>query len=262
MKYKRLVTVVTVAVFILLAIVAVFWLFRVREVKVRYVSYGENGTEKYLELDEITENTAIGKSILFINTDKLKEELETSDPYIFVEKIEKAYPDRIIVDAVKREEKFSLLLNGEYYLFSSGNIYLRKTDIISDDVLKISFLSGSENAVGFHPGKTAEFLNGKLISYAIEINSNADIEGDLIEEVLLSAERNRVYFKMATGVFVEFRFLPVNEDEEKNTALVGKAEVVFGEYLSLDEKSKLGGYLICYFTDDGKFVTEYTETEF
>ena len=90
-------------------------LFKVVDVSLNAtVVYGSN--EQILDKTEAVLTNYNGKNLVFINEDTLKSEIESTSPYVKVDKIEKIFPNKIKVSVVERKEFYSVAVDGYYYI--------------------------------------------------------------------------------------------------------------------------------------------------
>ncbi len=127
MKYKRLLTSVTILFFVVVSIICFMFLFRVSDIKLD-TTYIENSKEQIQEKSSEYLSTLKGSNLLFVSEKQIEKKLNSISPYIKVEKVEKNYPNGIYVKISEVAESFCIYSDGEYYsLDSSLNVLSKKS---------------------------------------------------------------------------------------------------------------------------------------
>lgn len=123
MKNKRLIILLSIFSFIILLVVLSSTVFTVRassisvEWHISPLAFMQNQNQSIV--DKISER----ENIIFYDKDKASEVLETDYPYIKVLKIEKKFPNKIIVHTTERHEQYCIKVGDEcYVLDDSGKV--------------------------------------------------------------------------------------------------------------------------------------------
>ena len=261
MRYRRLIVLSTILAFMLIVCLCLVWLFKVSETEISVT--GKDTGDVYVSADKALENVALGKNILFLSTDEIKAELE-KDPYVEVKNVEKVFPSKIKAAILKREERFAYFDGGSYYYADENFVYLKKSDVLSgDNVIKVEVTGKEFDFDGSTLGKPFPFSSDDILGYAEVITESIPDKFNIVAEISVDGEKNRLYFKTVTGTNLEFRFNYGNKsptEEEKRAAgkaICEKTSAVVECYYSLGEAEKSSGSVLCYVTDNFSVIVEY-----
>lgn len=123
MKNKRLIILLSIFSFIILLVVLSSTVFTVRsssisiEWHISPLEYMKNQNQSIVDTISDREN------IIFYDKDKATDVLEEKFPYIKILKIEKKFPNKIVVHATERREQYCIKVDNEYYaLDESGKV--------------------------------------------------------------------------------------------------------------------------------------------
>lgn len=114
--------------FLTIAVIIIFILM-VISVRIEFITVkdeGLNGVSKNLVKAKI--DYAIGAPYIFINTDKLKMDLEKEDPFLHIIDLHKVYPNTIAVTAAYRSGTALVPYGDNYLLLDKNCITLAYTD--------------------------------------------------------------------------------------------------------------------------------------
>ena len=126
MKYKKLLIFVTCLMFVAVLIVGTATLFTTAEIKVECAEI-ENSPEKVSDKSISALNYYKGKSLLFVNKDRLVKTLAAATPYAEILEVKKIYPNRISVKIAERKEYFALKSNDKYYILGKDFKVLKES---------------------------------------------------------------------------------------------------------------------------------------
>ena len=111
----RLGAVLMAVVIIIVALVGVTFLFNVREIKV------EGDIQRY-DVNELIAASGVtkGKSLLFLNEEKISDSVCSAYPYVSVVTIRKEYPSTVTLIISESTECAAMKFEGEYYLLDEN----------------------------------------------------------------------------------------------------------------------------------------------
>ncbi len=186
MKYKRLLTAVTILLFIVVAVISFSYLFKINDIKLS-VTHIENSSE---DIDgKITEysKSLEGKNILFLNEKSIKEDLLKMSPYIEVVSIMKNYPSQIKITVREMKESFSIKIEDKYYVVDNHLRILAIKDKNENNVDGLKnielIVNGSDiDLSNLKEGKTIKFIDEETSKYLLS-NSNTIIENVVINNI-------------------------------------------------------------------------------
>lgn len=121
MKKKSIFISLIIVLFFVVTVFLVFATFTINNVNAK-ISVSEKGEVFYEELEPKL-NSYVGKNLVFINTDEIKELIE-QNPYFEVTKVEKAFPNTINIEFFERREVYILEYEHKSYLLSETGIVL------------------------------------------------------------------------------------------------------------------------------------------
>ncbi len=136
-KHKKFVIIFSILlVFITTLVVLMFTLFNLKKIDINFKTETKNlNIQIQNEIKQTTLN--YGGSVLFINKDKIIDELEKKFPYIKVVNIETVFPDKFVLHCVEREELFVIKSGNKYYIL--------------DEELKILRIEENYNSISGQP---------------------------------------------------------------------------------------------------------------
>lgn len=257
MKNKSLIISLSILAFIVLIVVLSSTIFCLKSVEINFVSNTINLTDKQSEIIETTD-FKYNQSIFFVNKENYKKQIEQNYPYIKVVNIETVFPNKLIVNALERNELFVI----KTYEENSFKNYL-----VLDDELKIlsstqSFTNTHLNPIlittegEFTPtnlvGQNLLSTNNELIkNLAVELyayNSSPLILKANFEEINLNYENvGNVRIKMRSGVEIILKDAGVRLSEKFMLAL--------SYYNELSDKTT--GRITTYVNNEDKVVGYY-----
>lgn len=147
MSKKRSIILISVITAIMVIFVIFTTVFRVNLQKVTVV--GEK-TEN-ISIENVISSSGIkkGKSIFLINKEQAINQIEKSNPYVKIEKIEIKFPNKIEYIISAREEFCFEIVGGTYTVFDNEFKALRKTDEKPSGLIEIKNLNATANVGEF-----------------------------------------------------------------------------------------------------------------
>lgn len=257
MKNKSLVISLSILAFIVLIVVLSSTIFCLKSVELNFMSNTINLTNKQKEIIETTE-FKYNSSIFFLNKKSYKDKIESDYPYIKVINIETVFPNKLVVNAVERNELFIV----KSYEDNSFKNYL-----VLDDELKI--LSSTQSFTNSHLNPIlitteGEFTPTNLVGQKL-ISTNSDLIKNLavelyaynssplilkanFEEINLNYENvGNVRIKMRSGTEIILK--------DANTRLSEKFMLALSYYNELQDNST--GRITTYVNNEDKVVGYY-----
>jgi cell division septal protein FtsQ len=204
-----------------------------------------------------------GESIFFIDKETYIEKIEVANPYIKVVGLEIAFPSKLIIHAVERNEMFAFKL--------SNNTYA-----IVDDELKVldirqTFVNTNQNAILIDnadytvPTENAQLgtivnmpkayvnLIKSFGTHSFEWDYNlANLRGNIKSVTLNYEEDNQLLIEMRQGVQIVVK--------EANLNMSDKLQMAFSVYDS-DAIDRTKGILLVLEQIDGEIVAAYDDGE-
>ena len=258
-KKNVLIIVLTVLLFLSVAVLGVSSIYQVNAVAVRAPVVSE---EAKVEAEELQKKltAAYEKQSIFFADDTLAKQIVAEFPYFNMTGFEKQYPNRIVVEITEDAEVYACEAgNGKYYILSiDGTIlgvrenYKNRSD--NADNLLLSGLTAT--------GEKGETLSGDsclstLFPFLEKVSSLfGGIRRNILSVTVLrpaSVEEETV-FKLTTreGVNVYVR--------NPSVLTAQKAEIAFAQYMGLSAEQKLKGMLIVSDVS-GEVIYDYHQTD-
>ncbi|MBE5746384.1 MAG: FtsQ-type POTRA domain-containing protein [Clostridiales bacterium] len=257
MKNKSLIISLSILAVIVLFVVLSSTIFCLKSVEINFVSNTIHLTQKEDEIIETT-NFKYNQSIFFVNKQKYKNEIEQNYPYIKIINIETIFPNKLIVNAVERNELFTIKTYEE-------NAF--KNYLVLDDELKVlntyqSFTNSHLNPILINiegeftqTNSVGSFLtsgNNDLIkNLAVELyayNNNPLLLKANFEEINLNyGSTGDVRILMRSGVEIKLK--------DATTRLSEKFMLALSYYNELTDKTT--GTITTYVNNEDKVVGYY-----
>lgn len=267
MKYKSLILVSTVIVFILATILSFVWLFQVRYIDVDVVADDVQKQEMYDEINDVLTNSYRGKSFFSFTQEEIEKKL-VQNPYVSIKTVRKVFPDRIQVVVAKRREIFAFDYNSTFYVTDSEYHLLRKeTDenLLAENVMKITLTEIELDESTLILGEKMGYANDKLVGSMTAIFNEFTDGLNLVKSITIRGKQNWIDFYTKTGVCIEFSFRPSSpslSDGEKKAEMqeiINSASEAEQTYLLLSESEKRLGYVLVYMKANGEVCVEHAE---
>ncbi len=126
MKNKRLIILLSIFSFIILLVVLSSTVFTVRKNSISVEWHREGLTFMQNQNQSIVEKIVEHENIMFYDKDRATKILEEEFPYLKVLKIEKKFPNKIVVHATERSEQYSIKVDNDYYVLDDSGKVLNK----------------------------------------------------------------------------------------------------------------------------------------
>lgn len=198
MKTKKVFVMLLTAVFLFVVLFATFFMFNVRQVRVKY-TVNQN---KSIESVENCLNKYLGKNLLFLDLEDVEREFSNL-PYFEVSEIKKEYPNVITLSVKERKEVYHLVdENASYILNEQGIIlnHLEQTQV-NDKNIKVE-LKNSE-ITSAEVGAFLKTAHQEYFDLMLDMVSAVEY-ADSIEsiEIDCSKELEKINFYTKTGVTI------------------------------------------------------------
>lgn len=250
MKHARLLISLLAATAVVFAAMVFHVAFSLRDVNVYYSVYTDGEVEKAEKLLKSFE----GKNLLFLKEEEVESAI-IGNTSLKVKKIEKNYPDALVVELVARQERFAVetadgeyfILDDEYSVTDKRADFANEGDGLANVLIEFELLT---NPVLEVKG-TLNVKNGALGAMAKTV-AKFDSPRDSIKSIrLLEREKDNVtvFVTLKEGVTIEIRKALERLDE--------KLEAGLAKYASLTDGEKIEGSVLCY-ESLGKIVALHT----
>lgn len=182
MNVKRTLISVITAVFIAISLFVFFTAFKIKEVDATFVAV-ENSSRASSLKQTLDEN--VGDNLLFLKTEKLKEELE-KDPYFKVNSIKKSYPNVLSISLTERREVYYLTFAEKTYVLSEDGVVLKAAgeDFDKNGFIKLEIEGGIE-VTNVEIGKTLSVSEQDRLSLAFSLTTKVRLN-DCVNSMKLS----------------------------------------------------------------------------
>ena len=266
MKYKRLVLISTVLVFVMMLALAFVWLGRVRFVYVR-VDNNVSDNEIYKKAEDTLTDRFKGKLFFSVSVSDIENELKQY-PYAKVLSVKKSFPDRLDIVLTKRQEAFVFNEGDKYYVMDSEYYLLREAqsdDEIDSTVTRIHLKAVDLGVDKSEIGSKVDYKVNKLFGYMTTIygnlnDNNINYAANIVKEIVIDGEKEFIYLRTNTGVTLSFWFDRKSDSVAKN--ICNSVSDVKEYYESrCDEYKKRNGYISVVAKDTGKVAIEWAESE-
>lgn len=138
MKNKRLIILLSIFAFLILIVVLCSTLFTVRENSVSIEWHSSALTHLKDKEDEIISAVPTKENVMLIDKGEITSTLEESFSYINVLKIEKKFPNKIVVHAIERQDQYAVLVGDEYFALDDQGKVLNKYTKTEYDALSVN----------------------------------------------------------------------------------------------------------------------------
>ena len=252
MKHKKIFYILIVSLYVVVLLLSLSFLFSVKEVKRNYSMIA--GSQRYTQVEEKLDSYQ-NKNLLFINTSKIKNNLE-NDPYIVVKSIKKDYPNVLIVDIEERREMFVIETETEKFILDDKYFVLKKLDKQAEtENIKLILNYKQFDSTQLFVGEELKAINDEII---VCVNEMLSIFSDWknllkcieVEQVFGEATNFRVNFHTNQGVVIEV-WKALDEG-------VKKAQEAYNRYCSLTDFEKTKGRLLSYKDNNNVIKVVYT----
>ena len=192
-------------------------------------------------------------NLIFLDVDKIKNQLNALSGYIEVIKVEKTFPNKIVVSVKERVEQYSIIASDKIYALDGNFCVLSQKDSFKNNVtgtdnLLINIPQSDfdvnlsiGNKLNVYDQATSSYLSAGA-SYLCEIK-------DCVESVSLTVKKDGIYSRKLTLKMKEGVVFNIFKADEKT---VEKLRATYEFYLSLENKG-VGEYITVL--EDGGNIT-------
>ena len=265
MKNKRLIILLSIFAFLILIVVLCSTLFMVRESGVSIEWHSSSLSYLKDSDEEIISSVPTKENIMLINKDEITEFLEEKFPYINVLKVEKKFPNKVIIHAIERQDQYAIAVEGEYYSLDDQGKVLNKYTKEEYDNLAVNKKPMLLNVVGMTIEDAMQI--GKIAQISRVLSTMQNLSTALKQsgftetwQVINNFESAKLEFGyVSTLTLVNNRNISIVIDEI-NVDLNKK--ILFGIAVtrSDDLKDKTDIVLNVGYNSDGKLVADYENT--
>ncbi|MCQ2387755.1 MAG: hypothetical protein MJ066_04860 [Clostridia bacterium] len=201
MKKSKLYTILIAFAFMLSLVFACLCLLTVKKVQINYTLIEETDVSDF---EKLIDDRFGGKIVLFINENKIKETMSDAPYYSFV-KMDKHFPNKLILDVETRRETYLLqveennyIIDQEGYVLSKNKERVQNTELID---LSLDGIEIESIAVGQKLSANKNDFLYCSFEMAKAINLSDNVEQ---LEIIASQQKNDVVMHTRTGVKVIF----------------------------------------------------------
>ena len=256
MNNKYFVIILTCIVFLVVCFIGVKELFSVSDITVRYSVVNESNVENVADILEKYK----GKCLLFVDTEKIKEEI-TADRYLKVTEVKKIYPCEISVTLQERTESFYYVEEKDgasvYCYFDNEFFVVKKNNTAPKSekgLMRIGFV---------------DKFNGKMPELRLKNTVKFDYGfNDMITEIISALGDSKNNFTSITfvGMNEEGNYRLLLQSVEGVSMEIRRADKDLTEkilcglqcYKGLSESERIANSIVVYNTSD-KIVCDYTK---
>lgn len=244
MKYRRILMLTTFLLFIAVCIVCFFVGFKISRIDLDATSV-EGSNERISQLVEECLIKYKDDNLLFLNSEKLKSEIEELSFYYQVDSIDKVYPNTLKVKVTERKECFALKFDGMYYILDDDFYVLRvssKKENNVDGLNNVELILNSNyfQSDSLKEGSRLDILDTKtrnVLEQHCELIFDHKFDLDSIEIIV----KEKAYYRydcivtMNEGVKYEI--------SSYNNSCLEKVQALYKHYEALENKS-VGFYYV------------------
>lgn len=167
LKNKKILTIVISAVFALITVLVGFLIFTLEKVNLT-CEFANKNYDFAKEINDCTSNY-VGSNLIFLNTEKVKEEIE-KNPYLYVESIEKSFPNQLKVVVKDRKDVYLLDYQGKKYFLSENGLVLSEVnrDYQERELISLKF-EGEISVKNVTVGKVLEVSDKSRLDLAFSL---------------------------------------------------------------------------------------------
>lgn len=220
MKYKRLLILSTVLLFVCVAVICSAMIFRIAYVEVECEQI-DGSTENILEFANGELKYLNNKNLLFVRTKDLDKKL-TENPYVKIVEIKKSFPNKIYVKISERQETFAVYDGQDYFMLDDEFKILRnsnslKGNVDGQDNILLSFEQRNEYAMdGLKVGDKLEVFDSEVFTALNEVSVELKNARKYLDEVYISSMKMQATFTFTEGFSVTVSSLNENLSEKFN----------------------------------------------
>ena len=162
MKNKRLIILLSIFAFLILVVVLCSTIFTVRENTISIEWHISDLTHLKDKDEEIISSVPTKENIMLVNKEEISSSLENKFAYINVLKVEKKFPNKIIIHAIERQDQYAIEVNNEYYTLDDQGKVLNKYTKLQYDNLSVNKKPILFNVAGFTVEESTMQIGKKL----------------------------------------------------------------------------------------------------
>lgn len=224
MKNKRLAIFLTIFVFFAIVIVLSSAVFSLGNVSIKYLSTTNVLTGQEQSVLE-SANFKYGESVFFSNKKEYIKNLEKSNPYIRVINIQTVFPNKLIVNAVERNETYVIKLDSNKYVktdeflkvLSISNVFQNTT--ANGIVIENSGLNSQSVQAGDFFEIQDDYLTQLFNCFREWDNSYVNLKSKIESiELNYNNDTDRLLINMRSGVQIIIRKSKTNLSDKLNLA--------------------------------------------
>ena len=215
MKKSKLYTILIAFAFVLSLVFACLCLLTVKKVETNYSLIEETDVSDF---EKMLDDRFDGKIILFINEKKVKQTIDGA-PYYSLVKMDKQFPNKLILNVETRRETY-LLQDGEnnYIIDKDGYVLSKNEERFQTTELIDLILDGIE-IKNITVGQKLSVENNDFLYSAFEMTRAVNLSDNVKQlEVIASQQKQDVVILTRTGVKVRF-YLFDHLDKSKDMAV-------------------------------------------
>lgn len=266
MKNKRLIILLSIFAFLILLVVLCSTIFTVRENSVSIEWHVSNLDHLKDKEDEIISSIPTKENIMLINKDEISSILENKFSYINVLKVEKKFPNKVVVHAIEREDQYAIQVNGNYFTLDDQGKVLNKYTKIQYEGLSTNKKPMLFSVNGFTIEESTMQIGKKLdiprVLSVLQSLSNALKHSGFVEtyQIINSFKSAKLEFGyVSTLTLTNSRNIDIVVDEI-NTNLNNKISFGIAATRSDELKDKTDIVLKVGVNSEGKLVADYKNT--
>ena len=259
---RRLIVLLSLFAFIVFIIVLSSTVFSLNQAQVNFLSTTNNLSAS----EQTIVNSAefdYGESIFFIDRQAYIDKIELSNPYIKVVGLEIAFPSKLIIHAVERNEMFAFKLSNNTYAITDNELKvleIRQTFVNTNQnailVNNADYTVPTENALlGTIVNMPEAYINliKSFGTHSFEWDYNlANLRGNIKALMLNYEEDNQLLIEMRQGVQIVVK--------QANLKMSDKLQMAFSVYDS-EAIDRTRGILLVLEQIDGEIVAAYDNGE-
>ena len=240
MKYKKLLLLITSLIFFTALFCSFFAVFKTAEIFVCCKQI-ENSPEDLSNSTKVLLEKYHNKNLVFINKDKLKNEIESLSGYIKVDDIDKKFPNKLNVYISERKEEYAIKLLNGYLIVDSEYKVLKVNDKNCNNVDNLPLIEFNVNVADYDETIIKQgtrftlydtATNNVLSTLSTYLKNRRQNVKSITINVRSDGKLNRfLTFEMAEGVIIQI------DKVDENT--VEKLEKLFNYYDTLENKGDI-----------------------
>ncbi|MBQ3115732.1 MAG: FtsQ-type POTRA domain-containing protein [Clostridia bacterium] len=251
MKAKKIVVLSMAVAFVFVAILSCFRIFSVRGVEIDFTVYKNTD----VKMVQQTADSFKGKSLLFLKTDEVKEELSKFS-YVEVLSVEKDYPNVLKIKVKERREVYYTEVNGKYYILDQDGFVLNcvEQDALGDLREKIALSFSNVKIEKLEVGSYIKTDCDSLLKSTFKMAKCVDLT-DCIKSIKIDSKIPLYNVAFTTYTGVEIWVVRAEDDGE---AKIKKAFAVYESDIS-DYKKAFDTLIVSKSRIDGTIHVDWSD---